>query len=47
LPAAGLACGDARLIRIEAGLAQQELEPDGGQLEGVAGELGAQCDEVR
>ena len=45
--AAGLASWEAQLVGIEAGLAQQELEADGGELERVAGELGAQCDELR
>ena len=36
----------AELAGVEVGLAQQKLEPDGGQHDGVAGELGAQCGEV-
>jgi hypothetical protein len=44
--AAGLASGDAELGGVEVGLAQQELEPDRGQHEGMAGERGAQPDRV-
>ena len=45
LAATGLARGEAELAWVEVGLAQQVLEPDGGQFEGVAGELGAQRSE--
>jgi len=44
--AAGLASWEAQLVGIEAGLAQQELEADGGELEREAGEPGAEPDEV-
>jgi hypothetical protein len=39
---ASLACRDARLVGVEAGLAQKELQADGGEVERIAGEAGAQ-----